>query len=1638
MKIYFHRKRKVWIPWTIALVCGLLLLSVMILYQGRDKNAEAAGASTYAFAPDADFRILEIVPCHSLGEVGYLVKGEEPIDLDGVNLCKNYPNDGDLMSILQGIVEWQPYYHHKTRLDEGEHASDYFISTSELEGFLEPEEGTNKILGNGYYERVEDGEGLYGLSGKYRVVTNKTGIYNPAVDYFSYSDSQNGDYELNFSTQSETDWNGVNIQTDWGQYKVRSIDAVSDQSGDYSAVCKYQTSTPNYNDKCVMFTYDPKTEGTDFRVRYRAEVMTDTSRFGDRPSPYYKLVAEHYVYDPGNGTHYVRFVQDDSGDYVGTVIGGAEYYGSRVQLLYQLSYRYTENSGDYNITFDHKNSGDSGDTYYVRSDYEIHPGTGTYALTCKKINGQDHYVEDSNGDYLPQLIAKSDASNRTGADYVWVECEPEDFTANTKSFGEVGYQMYCEEESRDLIYFYRGSYVNLEVFKKHVMRLEDTDIDNCKVDVLSLTPEEVNQNVSLIEQADFIYIIPTVHNTAYVRWYERFGDVDGEILYASNTSKIPNFYYRYTNQSYTKRESNDLTWEATYQIFYQVAVKNKALFIDCTVYSSYTDYWADDIPKPYGGGSTAGTSNNVAKLYIMLMQRKPIDFYNLFFAEDSTETYKIRLDGETITDRKTGFSVNTGYFNSPNGNAETAVYWNQNTFLPEVPNGTSNVEAYYQNEGIDNPWVSVEKAIVSVHNTNASFKSDISLNGVLEEERWTDKELLKYIMERDQLDTMPTIATGYDMLNYIIRFGLVRSVIYKGTLKVLDVEPCEDQTLTAKEVSNWCNNQVDTENITIVPMTMSEFIGSTEVLAEHYDFVYLGASTAKMNLNVGNTVYNETSLDGFIYLHTGDLIKEIPKVGGLLNRDRYETITSEGLQKYLKDSSFFEVQSDIFDIELGNARYSGNDITKLKLQQLQEYVNQGFPVIVADRFYHRSGTEYSIDKDYVDNSSYLYQFLNQSLIDNQVNVIRRNAVSAKLMSALLMKPRIQIETSGTPDAHTWPDEYQYKIDAGESPVYLSAIGTEYRLRYRFKLQSMDRFPDLLAQTYHVELRVDYDGDGQFEDSEKQVIAVTQEDTVVLPDESGRYALSLNTNYIVDCAVKTDDTGLLPYKIMIQQNGVNDVRCSYVGYTAIKAEKTKEVKALQIISDDYDGGTGQAEEYLHLNLLSKDSSSLLYKYLENLDEYHFEFTTMKVSEFIQAYRNEPEYDGTLATSRFSSYDMVILGGGEHFNDIDTEKGIQDLRAYIRNGGSVLFLSDTTSPINVPKESYRTISSTGVVSEITGDYWGYQINHNLRNLLGMDRYGVTIDYDSSLNEAEKTALKAAKDQAYEANSNQNRTAAEVQGFTYYSLNQYAYSSIIPQKKNLAATTSVSASLPATKATQVNLGSISQYPYQISSTISIADTHAQYYQLDFEQDQDGDGNSDLTVWYCLSDDGAGDGVYSCSPNDVRNNYYLYTLGNVTYSGVGLNEITDSEEAKLFVNTLVAAYRVTETNAQLHVNEATEIRPNEFCSYIDTQVDQTYDASSGIDHNIEKYYKKVTFQITDDELTQISVVITDASGKGYRIYDAADNEVVGKCATNTEYNFYVPKEVLNHVNSYEFTIHYGTQYGKLTLMRRNLFNLQ
>jgi hypothetical protein len=275
-----------------------------------------------------------------------------------------------------------------------------------------------------------------------------------------------------------------------------------------------------------------------------------------------------------------------------------------------------------------------------------------------------------------------------------------------------------------------------------------------------------------------------------------------------------------------------------------------------------------------------------------------------------------------------------------------------------------------------------------------------------------------------------------------------------------------------------------------------------------------------------------------------------------------------------------------------------------------------------------------------------------------------------------------------------------------------------------------------------------------------------------------------------------------------------------------------------------------------------------------------------------------------------YNMVILG----FDDLYKELTVSSAKAiveYIGTGKALLFTHDTTSYWN---------DSTYPNGGGNNPGWGYQFNQIVRDKVGLDRYGVTssvfvtesqndIDVHDMLTNGNENqilgdtvtyiqgansekakytvAYMPGEDVTYEGKT-QGKSAGATQGFTNSIIDKYIVGSPANTNKD---TTTVS---------QVNQGQITEYPYELPVEFGISPTHSQYYQLNMNAD-------DVVVWYCLGGEKTSSQYddYSDEKNDASNAYYIYNRGNITYSGAGHVESLSSQEAMLFVNTMIAAYR-------------------------------------------------------------------------------------------------------------------------------------
>lgn len=302
----------------------------------------------------------------------------------------------------------------------------------------------------------------------------------------------------------------------------------------------------------------------------------------------------------------------------------------------------------------------------------------------------------------------------------------------------------------------------------------------------------------------------------------------------------------------------------------------------------------------------------------------------------------------------------------------------------------------------------------------------------------------------------------------------------------------------------------------------------------------------------------------------------------------------------------------------------------------------------------------------------------------------------------------------------------------------------------------------------------------------------------------------------------------------------------------------------------------------------------------------------------------------------------------------------VRDYIESGKSILFTHDTTSYVN-NIQSVVQYNDNGNAEPNNSNYWywGYEFNKTIRASVGLDRYGALKEYyqqraASSTGEEQKRDQEYLKtlesytfDEIKEPNSDNELWQKE--GVTKYTVVRFLRSYLEDLRINGSSSVKFPVENSLLKkagydngngpdwnhpsnllmgdyagssliATQVNDGQITQYPYQISSKelmeinntsykwLEISNTHYQWLQPNMELDRNGDGKNDIVVWYCISGVAGGNykdtNIYNITPNDVVNNYYIYTMGNVTYSGAGHSKPSKKSEIKLFINTMIAAY--------------------------------------------------------------------------------------------------------------------------------------
>lgn len=1211
-------------------------------------------------------------------------------------------------------------------------------------------------------------------------------------------------------------------------------------------------------------------------------------------------------------------------------------------------------------------------TPYLWATWTANPdGTGgSYRLNTPADGYFVHFTENTTGEYYVSKVTLSS----TNGDYKLIDSYQRNDNGKyvLESSGtmqvhlrdESGYDAsnsydFIGDNAKDALgtVAYDGGFYNKEWFKKQVLNLSGTsryesgsastageEIDQLKIEVTTLTVEELAKLVNPEEQAYYGVDLDNV-----------------DLIYLSGRG------------SYAA-ESVNMTSAAT--------ALTKMIFGIKDTTGERND--ADRVPvvMDYGFYSQNKTlaeepNNNQNNKILTQMALTILKVSDDNIAKEVASKGDAYWNGQTAASLSLGDSVKEALYDNVYLNDDSATPYVASDFLTDCKGTAAKVATF----GAVLKEIQYEN-FLSEKNGNTSTKL---------EEKITKASITRYI------------------LNWYMH-----RVTVKSEITVLDLEPCYDFDANLDKTIKQFMGMGDTYTgkINIRKMASAEFIGKIEDLNEQYDMIYLGAKTGTMNTENGKTKYNDTTMNGLIYSHVGD----------------YYDYSGESYndQHRLQDASLNHKINDNSDDKNNKSttyRGPGNDMNSTKYKELLQYVQAGYPVVIADAFLNDAKDAASTNT--MDKNSYFYQFVQQIVSAKdattgeylywQKNVFAESQLleassdleerQRRFCNYLNLSKLSMDWVTNISGERPYPEELSYGDNQNDpNQTYLSAIDGKYQLQYIFTLDN--RVASSVTASYDCKLFVDKNSDGRFlgsdaignnsNNSEELTginVYIRNGDAwnkvePINNNGSAHYELRTGNVYKVMRQLPDDYVGVIPWKIVFYDNADPLVRTARSGYTAVQVQgERKKIRILQLKSDNGNNwdlaNDGNFKTYIS-NLkdwdVQVDSVSVIELLRDRLHIYNISDTDIE-NCYVKSY----EY--------FQTYDMLILGFadsyrfGYDYRWYDVSESQKDghtnlytdklsgarknlavgraVRDYIESGRSVLFTHDTTSYIN-DMYSRRQYNDNGTAeSNDNGWYWGYEFNKTIRASVGLDRYGELKEYYKQMvawapNDTERQHYQKYLDtlNTYQYDTlkipNTDINLNQKEGLTKYTVarflrkqldslqgNKSYKGSLFPVNNELlydagfrgkywdAGWNKASymlkgdyclegASPPALKATQVNEGQITQYPYLISKdeikeinqrkSLKVSSTHYQWLQPNMELDRDGDGRSDIVVWYCLSDiydsNVQSTNIYSICPNDVVNNYYIYTMGNVTYSGAGHSRPDEGAEMKLFVNTIIAAY--------------------------------------------------------------------------------------------------------------------------------------
>lgn len=1543
-------RKKIVVPISLTLT-GCLVVAAFVLNDSLtkvDANVAFNGISDIvsSHGKDKPFNIVEVVPDKKMASIGYLIDGQEPDDWFGT-LKKMSDEDGagvqkraDYMSGLKTKLE-------PITTENKDNTKPLYYEPYE-ESYVNQGDGWSELKlvnmdrinqGTSGYKMTKQENGDYKFNTDYKLSVDKdglpTGQYRQNVDYYVF---MQGDDETEDGSESVDTGSTGNTENENGN----QIKAPGKRG--YYSVAFTAVELPNGMTNTQYLVSDDNTQKADGNTDSSTDNTKEAGTGDDTVEKHvvyaikssYAIVSDKgmqnvakydpkaYIYraDNSDTTSPYKFVA--RADQMAALAGANKpdydkYTYYTVEMEYVPADKITDDETYYEvdsnvpIEFNYDETGEYGAVLDTQNPYEK-INTGDTSTTDSNEANEKIILHDTDGYF--DIVKDSQTYTYVGegnGDYIMVADKNGslDYPVNTTHI------------------YYKGGFKNNNWFRTGVFNQEgktgdDDKTANMTFKVKTVTPKELEQiDVSTID-----------------------------LLYLSGSKSV--LSNDLGNDAATYNTDNDISWDKVKQIVQRV--HQSGIMMPVIVDNGIV--WPD---------SNADYSSNIKKLAGLLSCN---NFSSLNFTKDSADNFinwnndikYYKVDSKTHTK---GFVIGNEYVIPRNYNPDKDVpFVLRDDFASafiEDKDETKFVEAA-KNENFD-------EIAEYINSENTSRKKENDTLGK-DEYAYYDKKISKAIV-----------------LSYIISYADKRDIINPtDSLNILDIEPGtvknESDALNYDKLKNWLRSRCpEKKKVTITRVTSAEFIGRIEDL-NNYDMIYMGLVADNLNYRDGHTVYNDWNMDGLKYSNVGDIVVIDPNYrvnywnydmlrnghAGLLDTDYInngEALNTQITSRGNGNNADYLTAPNTY-------RGSGNDITKQKVSELEDYIKAGFPVVFSDGFFSKdSKYESGINEDYIDNCSNIFNFLkyakgkdNVLEVDNNGNLKNKSNEPAELVTYLTTeKPEIVLK------------EQEKVKDTDYVEISNNQITLEFSINNAGGADS--------KASFNAQLFLDSNSDGKFSTTNEGIAAnkikLYCDGTIVNPvmGDDGKYMYSLNAgnyNYKLVYDLPNGFVGVMPWQLRVSQatNSYRyDQKSGYVYVKNSKGSPTK-VKILQINShlkhnQDFKGNFDMQTQ--------KNGNTKFHELLNKVKDFDLDIETVY-------YDDVNKMDEVC--NKLQTYDMLVIGFGDCYDIDNTNKHLDKIKAYIQSGKPVLFAHDTTSYCNNKNDTtYNNV-------------WGYKFNSIIRDTVGLDRYGIlSNEYlkkgntlkstDSDFTKAVETAEKNNTDIAYEPKSDNSVIVRQNQGFTYVDLNNFQWKDdgnnhgeyrLYSGLNNYESNEDVEAK--TNKAVKVNSGQITTYPFKIDDEINIATTHKQYYQLDMNQDADGDGESDIVVWYTLS----GHGVYDQSPKDVRNNYYIYTMGNVTYSGVGHSDFSNNEdELKLYINTMIAAYSASVHEPSIYLKENADTDSNDITTLYATIDDAIEEEAAnkadarldGADSTQDVYFTVKDSNLVRNQIDEKTVVYLD-----------------------------------------------------------------